>query len=171
VPPTEPPAPQAPAPTPAPPAAATAKDDKDAEIEKWQALSRKHERRHLEALGFDPDQVEAFRAQLEKDPDAIARRAGGYDELATRLQTLEAERDAARAEALRSSVAAAKGVPVELLSGSTQEELEAAAEKLLAFKGVKPPAPPANGQGALGAGVHGDGDMSATDIVNEAMKR
>ena len=35
----------------------------------------------------------------------------------------------------RAEVAAAKGIPANLLSGSTQEELEAAADALIAFKG------------------------------------
>lgn len=44
----------------------------------------------------------------------------------------------------RAEVAATKGVPAGLLTGSTQEELEAAADALLAFKGepVKPSAAP-----------------------------
>lgn len=38
----------------------------------------------------------------------------------------------------RAEVAAAKGVPAGLLSGSTQEELEASADALIAFKGEQP---------------------------------
>lgn len=39
----------------------------------------------------------------------------------------------------RAEVAAAKGVPVELLAGSTQEELEASADALIAFRGEAQP--------------------------------
>lgn len=39
----------------------------------------------------------------------------------------------------RAEVAAAKGVPANLLSGSTQEELEASADALIAFKGEVQP--------------------------------
>lgn len=39
----------------------------------------------------------------------------------------------------RAEVAAAKGVPASLLSGSTQEELEASADALIAFKGTQEP--------------------------------
>jgi len=48
-----------------------------------------------------------------------------------------AEKRAAELEskATRAEVAAAKGVPAALLSGSTQEELEASADALIAFKG------------------------------------
>lgn len=38
----------------------------------------------------------------------------------------------------RAEVAAAKGVPAVLLNGSTQEELEASADALIAFKGEQP---------------------------------
>lgn len=47
----------------------------------------------------------------------------------------------ASVKVLRSDVASAKGVPVDLLSGSTKEELEAAADKLLAFRGEVAPGP------------------------------
>lgn len=39
----------------------------------------------------------------------------------------------------RAEVAAAKGVPVELLSGSTAEDIEAAAERLIAWRGQQAP--------------------------------
>jgi trimethylamine:corrinoid methyltransferase-like protein len=88
-----------------------------------------------------------------------------YDDLKARADKLaqieeanktEAEKSAARAEAaerraaeleakaLRSDVAAAKGVPAALLTGSTQEELEAAADALLAFRGEQKPAGPSS---------------------------
>lgn len=44
---------------------------------------------------------------------------------------------------LRTSIAAAKNVPASLLSGSTKEELEAAADALLAFRGEQTPGPKA----------------------------
>jgi hypothetical protein len=49
----------------------------------------------------------------------------------------------ASAKALRSAIAAAKNVPVDLLSGATKEELEAAADKLIAFRGEQTPGPKA----------------------------
>jgi hypothetical protein len=49
----------------------------------------------------------------------------------------------ASAKALRSEIAAAKNVPVDLLSGATKEELEAAADKLIAFRGEQTPGPKA----------------------------
>ena len=88
--------------------------------------------------------------------DRERKRFSDYDELkqaADRLRQLEeankteAEKTAERlaaaekraaeleAKALRAEVAAAKGVPAALLTGSTAEELEAAADALIAFRG------------------------------------
>lgn len=49
----------------------------------------------------------------------------------------------ASVKALRSDIAAAKNVPASLLSGSTKEELEAAADALLVFRGEQAPGPKA----------------------------
>ena len=97
--------------------------------------------------------------------DRERKKFGDYDELkkaADRLAQLEeankseAEKTAERlaaaekraaeleAKALRSEVAAAKGVPSALLTGSTQEELEAAADALIAFRGEQKPAGPSS---------------------------
>jgi hypothetical protein len=97
--------------------------------------------------------------------DRERKKFGDYEELkkaADRLKALEeankteaekvadklaaAEKRAAELEgkALRAEVAAAKGVPVALLTGSTQEELEAAADALIAFRGEQKPAGPSS---------------------------
>lgn len=94
--------------------------------------------------------------------DRERKRFGDYDELkakADRLAKIEeanksaeekaaerlaaAEKRAAELEvkALRAEVAATKGVPAGLLTGSTQEELEAAADALLEFRGEAKAAP------------------------------
>lgn len=57
---------------------------------------------------------------------------------AERQAELERENAELRTAKTRSEVAAAKGVPAALLTGSTQEEFEAAAEALIAFKGTAP---------------------------------
>jgi hypothetical protein len=97
--------------------------------------------------------------------DRERKKFGDYEELkkaADRLKALEeankteaektaerlaaAEKRAAELEskALRAEVAAAKGVPVNLLTGSTQEELEAAADALIAFRGEQKSAGPSS---------------------------
>ncbi len=71
------------------------------------------------------------------------------DELAA-AQSQIAELTTAR---VRAEVAAAKGVPVDLLSGGTQEELEAVADALIAFRGeqAKGPLIPNQGKAPQGA--------------------
>lgn len=57
---------------------------------------------------------------------------------AEQLQALQQENEQLRIQALTAQVAQAKGVPANLLRGSSQEELEAAADELLAFRGNTP---------------------------------
>jgi hypothetical protein len=58
---------------------------------------------------------------------------------AERLAEIERENAELKAAKTRAEVAAAKGVPASLLSGSTQEELEASADALIAFRGTTEP--------------------------------
>ena len=102
-----------------------------------------------------------IQARLDRERKKFA----DYDELkkaADRLTQLEeankseAEKAVARAEAaekraaeleaatLKATVAADKGVPAALLTGSTQEELEASADALIAFRGEQKPAGPSS---------------------------
>lgn len=109
--------------------------DWKAEARKWEARAKENatKARTNEGAAQRLQEIEdANRSELEK---ANARADA-------------AERRAAEAEArsLRADVAAEKKVPVELLSGSTREELEAAADKLIEFKGPErtdPQTPPA----------------------------
>jgi ATPase subunit of ABC transporter with duplicated ATPase domains len=117
------------------------------------------------------DAAESFKAPASQEEldriiqsrlDRERKRFGDYDELKAKAEKLtkieeanktEAEKAQARAEAaekraaeleakaLRAEVAAAKGVPVALLTGSTQEELEAAADALIAFRGEQKTGP------------------------------
>lgn len=98
------------------------------------------------------------RAKIPADYDELKAAA---DELAkikesqkTEAQKLQEERDKATAELaseraarLRAEVAASKGIPATLLSGSTQEELEASADALIAFRGDVAKGPVIPGQG------------------------
>lgn len=85
---------------------------------------------------------------------------------AERQAELERENAELRTAKTRSEVAAAKGVPAALLTGSTQEEFEAAAEALIAFKGTAPVADggsfiiPSEG-GAPQLALNGDGMEAA----------
>jgi len=57
------------------------------------------------------------------------------EKLTGKASKAEARAIAAEQALLRSEVAREKGVPVKLLTGSTKEELEAAADELIAFRG------------------------------------
>lgn len=110
------------------------------------------------------------RAKIPTDYEDLKAQAAELSQIKdsqkTEAQKLQDERDAARTELesersarLRAEVAAAKGVPVELLSGGTQDELEAAADALIKFRGDVPapsPFPKADpSQGAKGTTAGG----------------
>jgi len=113
--PTNPPAPAAPT------AAATQRLPDD------HPLVTAYERQKAENAALR-DKAKAF-DDLEEAKKTDAQKA------ADRITALESENAGLKADALKSRVAAAKGVPVELLTGTTEAELNAAADKLLAFKG------------------------------------
>lgn len=101
----------------------------------WQAEARKWEKRSKENL-----------AAAKANEDAAQRLAAFEESQKTEAQKLQEERDQAKADLaaeraarLRAEVAATKGIPAALLSGSTQEELEASADALIAFKGEQEP--------------------------------
>jgi len=107
------------------------------------------------ATQADLDRIIADRVSRERakyaDYDDVKSKAAEHDKLVDAQKTeaqkaaerlAAAEKRAAELEvkATRAEVAAAKGVPAELLSGSTKEELEAAADALIKFRGEQKPA-------------------------------
>ena len=98
---------------------------------------------------FDADYVQKLRQEAAK----YRTEAKANADAAQRLAAAEKKAQDAELKALRSDIAQAKGVPAGLLTGSTEEELTASADALLAFRGeaVKPPAAPSSaGQGNVG---------------------
>lgn len=89
----------------------------------------------------------AARAAAEKAAaDALAKVKAFEDaqkteaeKQAERLAEFERENAELKSAKTRAEVAAAKGVPAALLSGSTQAELEASADALIAFRGEVQP--------------------------------
>lgn len=77
-------------------------------------------------------------AQLEESNKTEAQKT------ADRLAAAEKRAAELEVKALRAEVAASKGVPAALLTGSTAEELEAAADALIAFRGEQKPAGPSS---------------------------
>ena len=80
----------------------------------------------------DYDEVKAKADKLAELEDAQKTEAEKQQEALEKAQRELAELTVAKT---RAEVAADKGVPAELLTGSTQEELEASADALIAFKG------------------------------------
>lgn len=134
---------------------AAQKVDWEAEARKWKDLSRKNEARAKEnaekARLFD-EHEEQGKSELQKALDKAAQ--------------AEARVKALEVQAVRAQVAAAKGVDVDLLSGSTLEELEASADRLLAWRGAQIP----KGAPASDAGHRGEEIRSSKQLTREDLK-
>lgn len=130
--------------------------DWEAEARKWKELSRKNESRMKEnaekARLYDEAQ-EQGKSELQKAQEAAAK--------------AEARAAAMEAEALRARVAAATGVDADLLAGSSEEELRASAERLLAWRGAQGP----KGAPATDAGVRGDEIRAARQLTRDDLKK
>ena len=130
--------------------------DWEAEARKWKELSRKNESRMKEnaekARLYDEAQ-EQGKSELQKAQEAAAK--------------AEARAAAMEAEALRAKVAAATGVDADLLSGSSEEELRASAERLLAWRAAQVP----KGAPARDAGTRGDEIRAARQLTREDLKK
>ena len=130
--------------------------DWEAEARKWKELSRKNESRMKEnaekARLYDEAQ-EQGKSELQKAQEAAAK--------------AEARAAAMEAEAMRAKVAAATGVDADLLSGSSEEELRASAERLLAWRAAQVP----KGAPATDAGVRGDEIRAARQLTRDDLKK
>jgi len=93
----------------------------------WKAESRKWESRAKENSTATQRLAEI---EDEKKSDE--------QKVTDRIAAAEKRADDLEVKATRAEVAAAKGVPAEMLQGSTQAELEASADALIEFKGVTP---------------------------------
>lgn len=130
--------------------------DWEAEARKWKELSRKNESRMKEnaekARLYDEVQ-EQGKSELQKALDKAAQ--------------AEARAAAMEAEAMRAKVAAATGVDADLLSGSSEEELRASAERLLAWRAAQVP----KGAPATDAGVRGEEIRAAKQLTRDDLKK
>lgn len=89
----------------------------------------------------DYDELKAKAAKLAEIEEANKTEA---QKLADRAEAAERRAAEYESKALRSDVAADKGVPAALLTGGTKEELEASADALIAFRGEQKPAVPSS---------------------------
>ena len=116
----------------------------------WKAMARKWEQQ-AKANKAAADKL----AQLEDEQKTAEQRS------AERLAAAEARAAELETKAIRAEVAAEKGVPVALLTGSTREDLEASADALIAFRGEQKPGGPKpdlsqGAKGKQGAGTAAD---------------
>lgn len=117
--------------TPVVPAAEVAKTDEPLGAPGLAAL--KSER---EAKAAAEKRAADAEARIKEFEDAQKTEA---EKQAERIAAIERENVELRSAKTRAEVAATKGVPADLLTGSTQAELEASADALIAFKGAQEP--------------------------------
>ena len=134
----------------------TATVDWKAEAEKWKALSRQNEDR----AKANADKAKRFDAIEEQSKSEMQKLVEAKE---------AAERRAAAAEtaSLKARIAAAKGVDVDLLTGTTQEEITASADRPLAWRG--PVTPPAS-TSSVDAGQRGDNVAGPRQLTREDLK-
>lgn len=133
------------------------------QVEHWKQMARKNEARAKEnadkAKRFD-ELEEASKSELQKALEAQA--------------AAEARAAAAEVAALRGRVAAAKGVPLDLLTGATEEEITAAADALLAWRkpadGGQQGKPPASSAAAGVAGAQGEPIRGVDQLTKDDLK-
>lgn len=129
----------------------------------WKAEARKWEARAKDNLASARANEDAAKRLAELE-DAQKTEAQKQQEALEKAQRELAELTVAKT---RAEVAAAKGVPAELLSGGTQEELEASADALIAFRGEQSvptpsgPVVPGEGQSTPTGGLS---QLTAEDI-------
>lgn len=130
--------------------------DWEAEARKWKELSRKNEARMKEnaekARLYDEAQ-EQGKSELQKAQEAAAK--------------AEARAAAMEAEVMRAKVAASTGVDADLLSGSSEEELRASAERLIAWRGAQVP----KGAPSSDAGIRGEQIRAVKQLTREDIKK
>jgi predicted ribosome quality control (RQC) complex YloA/Tae2 family protein len=91
-----------------------------------------------------PTDYEELKAKAQKFAEWEEANKTEAEKVQARLDVAEKRAVELESKALRAEVAAAKGVPTVLLSGSTLEELEASADALLTFRGEQKPAGPSS---------------------------
>lgn len=112
---------------------------------------------------------------LKAKADAADSSKTDLEKLTEQIEALKAENETNKAKALRSEVASAKGVPAHLLSGGTQEEMEAQADALLEFAkstALKPDSKDSRPKEALRSGAaNNERTESAADIAKSVMRQ
>lgn len=102
------------------------------------------------ARSFSQDEVNSLIAEQKRkiregyaDYDDLKTKAEKYAEVEARATALEQELNTTKYSALKNQIASETGVPVQMLTGETEESMREAAELLIAWKGVEKTPPPA----------------------------
>ena len=135
------------------------KVDYQAEAEKWKSLSRKNEDRARE----NAEKAKRLDELEEKSKSEIQKAIEAREAAEKRASALEVK-------VLRASIASAKGVDADLLTGSTEEEITAAADRLLAWRGQATPARPPASTSSSDAGEKGDLVGQARQLTRDDLK-
>lgn len=150
---------QIPAQAPAPPAATSSASpaqpaggggqpevtDWEAEAAKWKSLARRHEGKHLDALGFkSKDEIDQLRQAAQKYGEFEETQKSEIQKATERAQTFEQQLADERSQNARLLAAATHNIPpelIELLGSGTAEEIGARAEVLAERLKAAAPAP------------------------------
>lgn len=120
----------------------------------------------------DYDDLKAKATRLQEIEDASKSESQKLTDQIAALQQQLADKDAEVAKAslvsMKASVAAAKGVPAASLTGTTQEELEASADELIAWRDAAKPARKTPAPTGLKSGASTTGDSSANAMERAA---
>lgn len=122
--------------------------DWEAEALKWQALSRKHERQHLSALGFkSKEEIDHLREAAQKYAEFEDTQKTEVQRATERAQGFEQQLAELQATNARLMAAATHNIPpdlIDLLGAGSADEINARAEALAErLKATAPPAAPA----------------------------
>lgn len=123
--------------------------DWEAEAAKWKSLARRHEDKHLAALGFkSKDEIDQLRQAAQKYSEFEEAQKSEIQKAQERAQTFEQQLADERSQNARLLAAATHSIPpdlIELLGGGTAEEINSRAEALAErLKAVAPSPSPAS---------------------------
>lgn len=123
--------------------------------------------KRIERVKSSYQDYDALREKAAKLDEIEESKKADLDKATERIQQLEGDLEQAQLRVVRSDVAAEKGVPANLLSGSTQEELEASADALLEFRGEVKSSPQSSAfKDVSGEPVKGDTSAQFADFFN-----
>lgn len=121
------------------------------------ALGKRLERERSKYADYDDIKTKA--AEYDKAQEAAKTE---QQKLAERAEAAEKRAAEFESKALRSEVAAAKGVPAGSLSGTTKEELEKSADDLIAWRDKNAPTTRTTSRERLRSGASGGGTDAMT---------